>query len=169
MQQNSTSFVCLQAALLQANGGELTTEMLSPLLRAVPEQKEITDIQLYLKVCLISCKSVIASYSVEDLPTYRHEKLCPAQWQIGIFVSPCISSNWPSCLYFAQPAEFALLPVHSLSAYFPFRALGHKLALRTASATALHLALLGFVTADSCGCCCQPCYSLSHAAQQTLA
>ena len=41
----------MQAALLQADGGKLTTEMLSPLLRAVPEQKEIADIQLYLKVC----------------------------------------------------------------------------------------------------------------------
>lgn len=58
----------LQAALLQADGGKLTSEMLSPLLRAVPEQKEISDIQLYLKVgdtchltvlmsCLESCKS----------------------------------------------------------------------------------------------------------------
>ena len=50
VQQHCTSSLCLQAALLQANGGELTTEMLSPLLRAVPEQKEITDIQLYLRV-----------------------------------------------------------------------------------------------------------------------
>ena len=41
----------MQAALLQADGGKLTTEMLSPLLRAVPEQKEVADIQLYLKVC----------------------------------------------------------------------------------------------------------------------
>ena len=44
----------MQAALLQADGGKLTTEMLSPLLRAVPEQKEIADIQLYLKVCVKS-------------------------------------------------------------------------------------------------------------------
>lgn len=43
----------LQAALLQADGGKLTTEMLSPLLRAVPEQKEIADIQVYLKVSFV--------------------------------------------------------------------------------------------------------------------
>lgn len=60
----------LQAALLQADGGKLTAEMLSPLLRAVPEQKEISDIQLYLKVgdichlvvlmsCLDSCNSAV--------------------------------------------------------------------------------------------------------------
>lgn len=53
---------------MQADGGKLTTEMLSPLLRAVPEQKEMSDIQLYLKVgdichlvvlmsCLESCNS----------------------------------------------------------------------------------------------------------------
>ena len=51
LQQCLPYFPGLQAALLQADGGRLTTEMLSPLLRAVPEQKEIADIQLYLKVC----------------------------------------------------------------------------------------------------------------------
>lgn len=45
------ALLSLQAALLQADGGKLTTEMLNPLLRAVPEQKEIADIQLYLRVC----------------------------------------------------------------------------------------------------------------------
>lgn len=48
-----SALLSLQAALLQADGGKLTTEMLNPLLRAVPEQKEIADIQLYLRVCYI--------------------------------------------------------------------------------------------------------------------
>ncbi len=42
----------MQAALLKANGGALTSEMLNPLSRAVPEPKEAADIRLYLKVCL---------------------------------------------------------------------------------------------------------------------
>lgn len=42
-------FTQVRAALLQADGGKLASEMLSPLLRAVPEQKEIADIQLYLR------------------------------------------------------------------------------------------------------------------------
>ncbi len=40
----------LQAALLQADGGALTFEMLNPLSRAVPEAKEAADIGLYLQV-----------------------------------------------------------------------------------------------------------------------
>ena len=40
----------LQAALLQADGGALTFEMLNPLSRAVPEAKEAADIRLYLQV-----------------------------------------------------------------------------------------------------------------------
>ena len=40
----------LQAALLQADGGALTFEMLTPLSRAVPEAKEAADIRLYLQV-----------------------------------------------------------------------------------------------------------------------
>jgi len=40
----------LQAALLQADGGALTFEMLNPLSRAVPEAKEAVDIRLYLQV-----------------------------------------------------------------------------------------------------------------------
>ncbi len=40
----------LQAALLQADGGALTFEMLNPLSRAVPEAKEAADICLYLQV-----------------------------------------------------------------------------------------------------------------------
>ena len=42
----------LQAALLQADGGALTFEMLNPLSRAVPEAKEAADIRLYLQVYL---------------------------------------------------------------------------------------------------------------------
>ena len=43
-------FLRVQAALLQANGGALTVEMLNPLSRAIPEVKEATDIRLFLKV-----------------------------------------------------------------------------------------------------------------------
>ena len=42
----------VQAALLQANGGALTVEMLDPLSRAIPEVKEASDIRLFLKVQL---------------------------------------------------------------------------------------------------------------------
>jgi len=45
----------LQAALLQADGGALTFEMLNPLSRAVPEAKEAADIRLYLQVKASQC------------------------------------------------------------------------------------------------------------------
>ncbi|DBA93025.1 TPA: hypothetical protein ACH3X2_003364 [Trebouxia sp. C0005] len=44
-----TSFAHVRAALLQADGGALTFEMLNPLSRAVPEAKEAADIRLYLQ------------------------------------------------------------------------------------------------------------------------
>lgn len=44
-----TSFAHVKAALLQADGGALTFEMLNPLSRAVPEAKEAADIRLYLQ------------------------------------------------------------------------------------------------------------------------
>ncbi|DBA79106.1 hypothetical protein WJX77_006729 [Trebouxia sp. C0004] len=44
-----TSFAHVKAALLQADGGALTFEMLNPLSRAVPEVKEAADIRLYLQ------------------------------------------------------------------------------------------------------------------------
>lgn len=40
----------VQAALLQADGGALTSEMLNPLSRAIPEPKEAADIRLFLQV-----------------------------------------------------------------------------------------------------------------------
>ena len=40
----------VQVALMHPNGGALTSEMLNPLLRAVPLPKEVEDIRLYLAV-----------------------------------------------------------------------------------------------------------------------
>ena len=50
VQIHQSPCACLQAALLQANGGALTAEMLNPLSRAVPQPKEAADIRLFLQV-----------------------------------------------------------------------------------------------------------------------
>jgi len=80
----------LQAALLQADGGALTFEMLNPLSRAVPEAKEAADIRLYLQVQPSACAfSFTVSFAPSALVLWWQFLTCK-----GVVGGNCQNPAW---------------------------------------------------------------------------